>query len=147
MPFRQCPSEVAAPKCSHSQPSVIWRAWQTMRARILAISFTTSQTDGKPGLKAEYFDNFELRGTPLITRTEEHIDFGTAARLLFPEQTLSSRWPGYYTPQDSGSYDIFVQTTREVGGSYRLYIDDKLVLDNWTTLTALSDYRTLRLEL
>jgi hypothetical protein len=39
-----------------------------------------------------------------------------------------------------------VQTTREVGGSYRLYVDDKLVLDNWTTLTALADYRTLRLE-
>jgi beta-glucosidase len=39
-----------------------------------------------------------------------------------------------------------VQTTREVGGSYRLYVDDKLVLDNWATLTALVDYRTLRLD-
>ena len=111
-----------------------------------ATNFTTSQTDGKPGLRAEYFDNLDLKGTPLITRTEEHVDFGTAARLLFPEQTLSSRWTGYYTPQESASYDIFVQTTREVGGSYRLYVDDKLVLDNWTTLTALADYRTLRLE-
>jgi beta-glucosidase len=111
-----------------------------------ATNFTTSQTDGKAGLKAEYFDNADLKGTPLITRTEEHIDFGTAARLLFPEQTLSSRWTGYYSPQEPGSYDIFVQTTREVGGSYRLYVDDKLVLDNWTTLTALADYRTLRLE-
>jgi beta-glucosidase len=111
-----------------------------------ATNFTTSQTDGKPGLKAEYFDNLDLKGTPLITRTEEHVDFGTAARLLFPEQTLSSRWTGYYTPQVSDSYDIFVQTTREVGGSYRLYVDDKLVLDNWTTLTALADYRTLRLD-
>jgi beta-glucosidase len=82
----------------------------------------------------------------VTTRTEEHVDFGTAARLLFPEQTLSSRWAGYYTPQDAGSYDIFVQTTREVGGSYRLYVDDKLVLDNWTTLTALADYRTLRFD-
>jgi beta-glucosidase len=111
-----------------------------------ATNFTTSQVDGKPGLKAEYFDNLELKGTPVITRTEEHLDFGTAARLLFPEQTLSSRWTGYYTPQDFGSYDVFVQTTREVGGSYRLYVDDKLVLDNWTTLTALVDYRTLRLD-
>jgi len=111
-----------------------------------ATNFTTSQTDGKPGLRAEYFDNLDLKGTPLITRTEEHVDFGTAARLLFPEQTLSSRWTGYYTPQVSGSYDIFVQTTREVGGSYRLYVDDKLVLDNWTRLTALADYRTLRLD-
>src|SRR6266446_6613081 len=104
-----------------------------------ATNFTTNQTDGKPGLRSEYFDNLDLKGTPKITRTEEHVDFGTAARLLFPEQTLSSRWTGYYTPQDSGSYDIFVQTTREVGGSYRLYVDDKLVLDNWTTLTALVD--------
>lgn len=111
-----------------------------------ATNFTTSQTDGKAGLKAEYFDNADLKGTPVITRTEEHVDFGTAARLLFPEQTLSSRWTGYYSPQESGSYEIFVQTTREVGGSYRLYVDDKLVLDNWTTLTALTDYRTLRLE-
>ena len=111
-----------------------------------ATNFTTSQTNGEPGLRAEYFDNVDLKGTPLIARTEQHVDFGTAARLLFPEQTLSSRWTGYYTPQDSGFYDIFVQTTREVGGSYRLYIDDKLVLDNWTTLTALADYRALRLE-
>jgi len=111
-----------------------------------ATNFTVSQIDGKAGLKAEYFDNVDLKGTPVITRTEEHVDFGTAARLLFPEQTLSSRWTGYYSPQESGSYDIFVQTTREVGGSYRLYVDDKLVLDNWTTLTALADYRTLHLD-
>jgi beta-glucosidase len=111
-----------------------------------ATNFTTAQTNGQPGLRAEYFDDLDLKGIPKITRTEEHLDFGTAARLLFPEQTLSSRWTGYYTPQDSGSYDIFVQTTREVGGSYRLYVDDKLVLDNWTTLTALADYRTLRLD-
>ena len=111
-----------------------------------ATNFTTSLTNGEPGLKAEYFDNEDLKGTPSIARTEQHVDFGTAARLLFPEQTLSSRWTGYYTPQDSGFYDLFVQTTREVGGSYRLYVDDKLVLDNWTTLTALADYRTLRLE-
>jgi beta-glucosidase len=110
-----------------------------------ATNFVTSQTDGKPGLKAEYFDNLDLKGTPVVTRTEEHVDYGTAARLLFPEQTLSSRWTGYYTPPDAGSYDVFVQTTREVGGSYRLYVDDKLVLDNWTLLTALSDYRTLQL--
>jgi beta-glucosidase len=111
-----------------------------------ATGFTTNASNGQSGLQSEYFDNLDLKGTPVITRTEQHIDFGTAARLLFPDQTLSSRWTGYYTPQDSGSYDIFVQTTRERGGSYRLYVDDKLVLDNWTTLTALADYRTLRLE-
>jgi beta-glucosidase len=110
-----------------------------------ATNFTTTATQDQPGLTAEYFSNLDLKGTPLITRTEQHVDYGTAARLLFPEQTLSSRWTGYYTPQDAGSYDVFVQTTRERGGSYRLYLDDKLILDHWTTLTALVDYRTLRL--
>ena len=111
-----------------------------------ATSFTTSQSNGQPGLQAEYFNNPDLKGTPVIARTEQQVDYGTAARLLFPEHTLSSRWTGYYNPKESGSYDIFVHTHREVGGSYRLYVDDKLVLDNWTTLTALSDYRTLQLE-
>ena len=41
-----------------------------------ATNFTTSQIDGKPGMKAEYFDNLELKGTPVITRTEEHLDVG-----------------------------------------------------------------------
>jgi beta-glucosidase len=111
-----------------------------------ATNFTTALNGGVPGLIAEYFNNAELKGTPAITRTEEHVDYGTAARLLYPEQTLSSRWTGYYTPPESASYDVFVQTTREVGGSYRLYVDDKLVLDHWTHLTALVDYRTLQLD-
>src|SRR5258705_10780618 len=49
-----------------------------------ATNFTTSQTNGQPGLRAEYFANLDLKGTPKITRTEEHIDFGTPPRLLFP---------------------------------------------------------------
>jgi beta-glucosidase len=111
-----------------------------------ATNFTTAETNSQTGVRAEYFDNLELKGTPIVTRNEQHIDFGTGARLLFPDGTLSSRWTGYYTPQGAGAYDIFVQTTRERGGNYRLYVDNKLVFDNWTTLTALSDYRTLQLE-
>src|SRR3989449_2142164 len=70
-----------------------------------ATNFTAAETNGQPGLRAEYFDNLELKGTPVIARSEQHIDFGTAARLLFPEQTRSSRWTGYYTPKSSGAYD------------------------------------------
>ena len=73
----------------------------------------------------------------MITRTEQHVDFGTAARLLFPSRRFRHVGLVITPRKHSGSYDIFVQTTREVGGSYRLYVDDKLVLDNWTTLTAL----------
>jgi beta-glucosidase len=122
------------------------RGLQTFSELAIATEFMTTDKNGKPGLRAEYFDNPDLKGNAVLSRTEQQVDFGTAARLLFPEQTLSSRWTGYYTPTEPGAYDIFVQTTRERDGSYRLYVDDKLVLDNWTTMTALADYRTLRLD-
>jgi len=121
------------------------RGLQTYSDLAIATDFTTAATNGQAGIQAEYFETPELTGKPLVGRIEQHIDFGTGARLLFPEQTLSSRWTGYFTPQTPGSYDIFVQTTREIGGSYRLFVDDKVVIDNWTTLKALADYRALNL--
>jgi beta-glucosidase len=108
-----------------------------------ATSFTTSSSNGQPGLNAEYFNNMELQGTPTVTRTERRINYGSGAR--FPEQTLSSRWTGYYVPKNSGSYDVLVQSTGEDGGAYRLYIDDKLLLDNWTANKALVSYVSLSL--
>src|SRR5205809_7745454 len=65
----------------------------------------------------------------------------------FPEGTQSSRWTGYFTPQSSGSYDIFVASTGEDGGFFRLYVDDKLVFDNWASSKALVSYTTFPLEL
>ena len=110
-----------------------------------ATGFSTSASNGQPGLNAEHFNNMELQGTPAVTRTERRINYGTGTRPGFPEQTVSSRWTGYYTPKISGSYDVFVQSTGEDGGAYRLYIDDKLLLDNWTANRALADYVTLSL--
>ena len=110
-----------------------------------ATSFTTSASNGQPGLNAEHFNNMELQGAPAVTRTERRINYGAGSRQVFPDQSLSSRWTGYYVPKDSGSYDVFVQSTGEDGGAYRLYIDDKLLLDNWTTNRALLDYATLSL--
>jgi beta-glucosidase len=95
--------------------------------------FSTAANGGQPGLHAEYFSGADLGGTPVVTRTDSHISFGPESRMAFPEKTLSSRWTGYYHPQSAGSYDIFVASTGEDGGSYRLYLDDKLLLDNWTT--------------
>jgi Beta-glucosidase-related glycosidases len=122
------------------------RGLQSFADLATATNFSTSPTSGPPGLMAEYFDNPELKGTPVVSRIEQHIDFGTGFRLLYPDGTSSSRWTGYYIPSDSGTFHVFVQTTRENGGTYRLFVDDKLVLDNWVHMTALADYRTLALD-
>jgi len=101
-----------------------------------ATSFSTAATEGKPGLNAEYFNNKNLQGTPAVTRTEQHVNFRAGTVANYPAETLSSRWTGYYVPQEPGEHDIFVASTGEDGGFYRLYLDDKLVFDNWTTSRA-----------
>jgi beta-glucosidase len=111
-----------------------------------ATDFTTAAAGGKPGLAAEYFKTEDLSGTPAVTRTERHVNYGPDSRATMPEQTISSRWTGYYTPQAAGTYDLFVQSTGEDGGFYRLYLDDKLLFDNWKTTRALTSNTTLQLD-
>ena len=98
-----------------------------------ATTFSTAASGGTPGLKAEHFTDPNLQGTPFLTRTEEHVNFTPPSRKFLPAQALSSRWTGYYSPSVAGKYDVFVSSTGEDGGYYRVYVDDKIVLDNWTT--------------
>lgn len=97
-------------------------------------SFSTAASGGTVGFKAEHFSNPDLQGTPFFTRTEERIDFGPPpSKRNLPGEALSSRWTGYYKPAAAGRYDLFVSSTGEDGGYYRVYVDDKIVLDDWTT--------------
>jgi beta-glucosidase len=96
-----------------------------------ATSFSSAAANGTPNLKAEYFENEELTGTPFLTRDEAHVNLGEPSRSSLPGRSLSSRWTGYYTPGAAGKYDVFVMSTGEDGGFYRVYVDGKLVLDDW----------------
>jgi beta-glucosidase len=111
-----------------------------------ATRFSTAATEGKPGLNAEYFNNKDLQGTPAVKRTEQHVNFRAGTSANYPAETLSSRWTAYYVPKESGSYDVFVASTGEDGGFYRLYLDDKLIFDNWTTSKAAVGQAKLTLE-
>ncbi|HEX8119113.1 MAG TPA: glycoside hydrolase family 3 C-terminal domain-containing protein, partial [Pyrinomonadaceae bacterium] len=113
-----------------------------------ATNFTDAPSAGRPGLKAEFFKGEEMQGQPFLTRTEPHVNYAAAAgwRAAFPEGTLSSRWTGYYTPQSAGEHDLFLQSTGEDGGFCRLFIDDKLVFDNWKVSRALVSTTTLQLD-
>jgi len=121
------------------------RGLPTLNEMAEGTAFSTTESNNQAGLRAEYFTTRELQGTPAVTRTEPHINFGRQFR-SFPEQTLSSRWTGYYLPQKSGLYDVFATSTGEDGGFYRLYIDDKLILDNWNTSRMLVSHASLQLE-
>ena len=111
-----------------------------------ATSFSTTESGSTAGLKAEHFTNEDLQGKPFLTRTDEHVDFGPPSRKMLPAEAMSSRWIGYYTPNTAGKFDIFVTSTGEDGGYYRAYVDDKIVLDDWTVSKALLGIATLSLD-
>ena len=108
---------------------------------------TSGDASAQPGLRVEYFKE-DLKGDAVVTRTERYVNFGrdSGNRTTFPDGTLSSRRTGFYTPAAAGEYDIFTESTGEDGGFHRLYVDDKLVVDNWQTSRTLSGHVTLRLD-
>ncbi|HEX6046839.1 MAG TPA: glycoside hydrolase family 3 C-terminal domain-containing protein [Pyrinomonadaceae bacterium] len=93
-----------------------------------ASALTVNGTD--PGVKAEYFNNQELRGPAATVRTDKRIDFDWGRYNPTPELTgnnFSVRWTGKLTPPESGNYTLGF--TADDGA--RLYIDGKLLVDAW----------------
>ena len=92
--------------------------------------------DGKAGLTAAYFRNQDLSGEPVVSRIDPEVDFGRARRL--PEELgledpsaaggYSARWSGTLMSPDSATYKLSV----EGAGGVRLWLDGKLLLDDWT---------------
>jgi beta-glucosidase len=92
----------------------------------------SSVVDGRTvtGLSAEYFDNNRLDGTPRVRRLDPQIDFGwtlnSPAREI-PFDWYSVRWTGALAVPGSGVRRLGV----EGNDGYRLYLDGRLIVDNW----------------
>ena len=84
---------------------------------------------GEHGLKADYFPNMTLEGTPAVSRTDATVDFawgdaGISAQLL---KNYSVRWTGVLLPPESGDY--LVGFTGQDG--YRVWLDGNLLTEDW----------------
>jgi len=110
--------------------------------------FSTAASGGAPGLLAEYFSGTDLKSEPIVRRTDAHINFGGNGygAQTYPSGAGSARWTGYYVAPSAGAYDCFVESTGEAGGYYRVYVDGKLALDDWTQARALVGLKTLTLD-
>jgi beta-glucosidase len=93
-------------------------------------NFTTQASEGQPGLKEEIFTNGTLSGAPAATHIEKHVHYEPARGDDGTGSDVSIRWTGYFVPATAGNYLVFAQGPGENGG-YRLYVDKKLVFDNW----------------
>ncbi|MHB8217283.1 MAG: beta-glucosidase [Candidatus Sulfotelmatobacter sp.] len=107
--------------------------------------FVTEAKGGQPGLKTEIFTNTNLSGTPSIIRTDKHVNFEPARGGDGSDSSMSIRWTGYFIPSTPGEHVVFVQGPGENGG-YRLYIDKKLVFDNWNHSYAFVNQVSMTLE-
>ena len=99
------------------------------RDPIPASALTTE--DGKPGLKAEYFQGRELQGSPVVTRVDPQVDFVFTGRNPVPglgPENFSARWSGFVKPKVSGTYLLGAQGD----DGCRLWFDGKLIIDRWS---------------
>jgi beta-glucosidase len=94
------------------------------------------------GLKAEYFANKDLTGTPMLTRTDARVAFrwdrqsptdtlvaqGQIAKENgLPADGFSVRWTGQLLPPVSGKYELAVGAN----DGFRLVVDGKTISEDW----------------
>lgn len=118
--------------------------------------FMTAESGGEPGILEEDFSGENLVGAPVATLTQKFVDFGPpdgwypslgrSSGPSLPEDALSERWTGYFTPASAGPHEFFVSSTGEDGGYYRLFVDGKVILDNWSYALAAVGTATVTLE-
>jgi beta-glucosidase len=80
------------------------------------------------GLKADYYNNQQLKGTPFRTQTDENVDFNwwqNPPLSGMKADSFSVRWTGSIVPTVSGRYAIGV---RALGGIH-LKVNDSLIVD------------------
>lgn len=92
---------------------------------------TTENGQSVSGLSAQYFANNRLEGSPRLTRIDPRADFrwtlNSPGRGI-PFDWFSARWTGTLVAPSGGVQRIAI----EGNDGYRLWLDDVLVIDNWT---------------
>ena len=91
--------------------------------------FTVDEKGTQPGLRGEYFHNAKFGGTPQV-RVDPRVNFqwagwGHRSLALKPDDALSIRWTGYFTPTRSGPHRWFINAAGH--DECRLYLDGRLV--------------------
>jgi len=82
------------------------------------------------GLTGEYFNNPDLAGEPVLTEVYQKLDLIWSGEFpsLVDKDAFSARWTGKFVAPETGTYIFSLISV----GLSRLYIDDELVIDNWT---------------
>ena len=134
------------------------RGVPTLSELARATEFTTAASGGKPGVTVETFANDDLSGAAISTMVTAHINtlgtswqsFGDdfeAMMALFtgPAKHISRRYSGYYTAAATGKYIIALEGAGEGSGN-RVYLDGKLIIDDWKLVRAFQPQLSVELK-
>ncbi|WP_230637796.1 glycoside hydrolase family 3 N-terminal domain-containing protein [Chryseobacterium sp. LC2016-29] len=99
--------------------------------------------ENKKGLKGNYFSNSDLKGNPAFEKQDEQLNFKWSLYSPNPEKlqpdNYSVRWTGKLEAPNSGKYKLGLRGN----DGFRLYLNGKLLIDNWEKLS----YSTKTVEL
>ncbi|MEO6173718.1 MAG: glycoside hydrolase family 3 N-terminal domain-containing protein [Flavobacterium circumlabens] len=98
--------------------------------QVIPKAYLLTPDESQNGLKGEYFNNRNLEGSPALTRIDSQLEFdwpwspgdGVA------DDDFSIRWTGFIKSEKA--FDGWLGLSSDDG--IRMWIDDQLVIDNWT---------------
>ncbi|HKN76461.1 MAG TPA: glycoside hydrolase family 3 C-terminal domain-containing protein [Candidatus Acidoferrum sp.] len=90
----------------------------------------TDASCSQHGLKADYFSNMTLEGSPMMSRVDAAVDFSWGDAGVSPQlaNKYSVRWTGVLVPPESGDY--LLGFTGEDG--FRVSLDGTPLVEDWT---------------
>ncbi len=87
--------------------------------------------DGKPGVKAEYFDNEKLEGQPVFSSIEKEINHQWSEGEIPVPGLKSTNYSAKYTTNITADKDEILNFESEANDGYRVLINDSLMVDVW----------------
>lgn len=87
--------------------------------------------NNKPGFKAEYFSNKDLRGEPVFARTELKLENAWQEGEAITDNMRANNFSARYTTNFTAATDGDITFEVEADDGYRFLVNDKEVLNAW----------------
>ncbi|MFG4004183.1 glycoside hydrolase family 3 protein [Flavobacterium aquidurense] len=101
-----------------------------VKGQIIPSKYLFTPDESQNGLKGEYFNNRNVEGAPALTRIDSQLEFDWpwSPGDGVTDDDFSIRWTGYL--KSDKAFDGWLGLSSDDG--IRMWIDDQLVIDNWT---------------